>query len=184
MVENEYREHPFLVERNWKEKRPDELLGKICLSFGLPAGVRNNRWKEDDRDTNNGRCKYNHDCCLGDGPAHTDPKPQRMRDRLDSQGKLVLKPKPENVPVHAIHPGRYKVMDKHSHAHHYKAPMPPFKGAGGARVCWGRDDALVEVNLGHGHGVFPHQQFRGPEGKLPFGQVLSLLALLVQKYKY
>jgi hypothetical protein len=31
-------------------------------------------------------------------------------------------------------------MGKKGDANHYKAPPPPFKGAGGARVCWGRDD--------------------------------------------
>jgi len=38
---------------------------------GVPPQVRDNRWKEDDRDTNNGRCKHYRDCRLGDGPDHT-----------------------------------------------------------------------------------------------------------------
>lgn len=137
----------------------------------MPPQVRDHRWKEDDRDTNNGRCKYHRDCRLGDGPQHTDPKPARMRDRMDEQGRLVLHPQQENVPVHGIHPSRYHVMGKKDHGHHYKAPPPPFKGAGGARVCWGRDDGVVDVNLGHGHGVYAHQRYRGPDGPIPMGQL-------------
>ena len=83
----------------------------------------------------------------------------------------MLRAKPENVPVAAVHEKNYKVMEKPDVRHHYHARPPPFKGAGGARVCWGRDLGAVEVNLGHGHGVYEHQQYRGPEGRLPMGQL-------------
>ena len=33
------------------------LVNKICYSFNFPKNVREFRWKEDDRDTGNGRCK-------------------------------------------------------------------------------------------------------------------------------
>lgn len=46
-----------------------------------------------------GRCKFNHDCRLGDVAQHTDPKPARMRDRLDSHGQLVLQPRVEEIPA-------------------------------------------------------------------------------------
>lgn len=83
----------------------------------------------------------------------------------------MLRAKPENVPVAAVHAKIYKVMEKPDVRHHYHARPPPFKGAGGARVCWGRDLGAVEVNLGHGHGVYEHQQYLGPEGRLPLGQL-------------
>ena len=44
-------------------------------TFASGAGVhpdrRDFRHHEDDRDTNNGRCKYVRDCRHGDGPDHT-----------------------------------------------------------------------------------------------------------------
>ena len=46
-------------------------LNPTWCGTGVPPQVRNNRWKDDDRDTNQGRCKYNRDCRLGDGPDHT-----------------------------------------------------------------------------------------------------------------
>lgn len=92
-----YNEHPFLLQKDFQLNRD---VGKTCLSFGamspsyhldlfcsftevylrseifdanagVPPQVRNNRWQEDDRDTNQGRCKYNRDCRLGHGPDHT-----------------------------------------------------------------------------------------------------------------
>lgn len=162
-----YSEHPFLLQ---KDTRNIPNIGKICLSFGVHPQVRDFRHHEDDRDTNNGRCKFVRDCRLHDGPDHTDPKPCRIRDRLDEQGRPVLHAAAENVPHDQINERKYIVIGKPDHKHHYRKPPPPFKGAGGVRVGWGRDDRVVDVNLGHGHGVFAHQQHIGPEGRLPFGQ--------------
>lgn len=154
-----YDENPML----WNLKS----MPKQCLSFGIPPRAGGNRWKEDDRDTGNGRCKHNRDCRFGDHQQHTDPKPERMRDRVNSRGQLVLVPNEEMVPYDR-HAKNFQHQDKHHHVHGFKAKLPPFKGAGGVRTpMW---ESHVEGNLGHGHGSGAHQQFVGPHGRIPFGQ--------------
>ncbi|EKX42322.1 hypothetical protein GUITHDRAFT_111597 [Guillardia theta CCMP2712] len=156
----QYRENPFLL------RGPN--MGKTCLSFGYPRGGMADRacdfhWKEDDRDTANGRCKFNHDCRFGGGAQHTgkeiaaeflvatdvqlDPKPKRIWDRMDSLGRAVVQAKEPNVMQQLVE---------------------PFKGAGGAKTPgW---SPAVEMNLGHGHGANAFQQHRGPLGRNPLGQ--------------
>ena len=63
-----YAEHPM-------------LHNKPCYSMNFPKGQRDFRWREDDRDTGNGRCKVSSDICSSARHFHFSPnlQPDTMR---------------------------------------------------------------------------------------------------------